>query len=199
MVRRGARGPWIATLVALVTWACLGGTASAGNGVVQGKHGLEIEGPRDRRGFFVGGGIAFGGTFFWADDFMPATRVDLALGGGLTKRFTLGVDLHVTPYLMKGVGVAFGGDIEGTGYVFRGLFLRAALGASGVPKREQTNQPDAPEGLTIGLGGAGSVGYEFFLSAAAALGIAFTYDVRWVPGSKFPRQTLLLGARFSYF
>lgn len=199
MIAAMGRGRWLATAVALATWVGVEGSASAGNGVVQGKHGLEIEGPRDHRGFFVGGGIAFGGTFFWADDFMPATRIDLSLGGGITKRFTLGVDLHVTPYLMKNGGVAFGGDVEATGYVIRGFFLRAALGASGVPKRERTDQPDAPDGITFGLGGAGSLGYEFFLSNAAALGVQFTYDVRWVPGSSYPRQTLLLGARFSYF
>jgi hypothetical protein len=196
--RRSRTAPWLVAIAIASTWAGVSATASAGNGgVVQGKQGLEIEGVHDRRGFYVGGGVAFGGTFFWSNDFLPAIKADLALGGGITKRFTLGVDLHVTPYLAKNVGVAFGGDVEGTGYVFRGLFLRAGLGVNGVPKREQTNQPE--EGLTIGLGGAGTVGYEFWLSTSAALGLGFTYDVRFVPGSKFPRQTLLVGVRFIYF
>lgn len=198
-LRGGSSAPWLAAIVAVSTWAGVSATASAHNGVVQGKRGLEIEGARDRRGFYIGPGVAFGGTFFWHDDFLPAARLDLALGGGITKNFTLGVDLHVTPYLAKDVGVAFGGDIEATGYVYRGLFLRAGLGASGVPRRERTNEPNPPKGLTVGIGGAGTVGYEFFLNATAALGVGLTYDVRYVPGSKFPRQTLLLGARFLWF
>ena len=195
--RRSRTAPWLAAIAIASACAGLSATASAGNGVVQGKNGLELEGARDRRGFYVGGGVAFGGTFFWSDDFVPAIKADLALGGGLTKRFTLGVDLHVTPYLAKNVGVAFGGDVEATGYVFRGLFLRAGLGVNGVPKREEAHQPE--DGLAFGLGGAGTLGYEFWLSTAAALGVGFTYDIRYVPGSKFPRQTLLVGVRFIYF
>jgi len=188
----------VGALVVGSTWVGVSSTASAHQGTVQGKRGLEIEGARDRRGFYIGGGLGFGGTFFWANDFLPAMRADLALGGGVTKNFTLGVDLHVTPYLARGVGVAFGGDIEATGYVFRGLFLRAGLGANGVPKRERPGQEDE-KGLTVGLGGAGTVGYEFFLNATAAMSVGLTYDARWVPGSNFPRQTLLVGARFVWF
>jgi hypothetical protein len=182
--------------------------ASAGVGVtaamesdaeaaVQGRRGIEIEGARDRRGFFAGAGLGFGGTFFWYDEFIPATRIDLVLGGGLTKRFTLGADLHVTPYLAKHVGVAFGGDIEATGYVFRGLYLRGALGASGVPRRQSVD--DGTRGLTVGLGGAFGLGYEFFVNATAAVGVGLTYDARYVPGDRFPRQSLLVGIRFSWY
>lgn len=184
--------------VATLAGVWLAAPASA-EAAVEGKRGLEIEGARDRRGFYVGGGLGFGGTFFWYDDFIPAMRMDLALGGGITKRFTLGVDLHVTPYLQRGVGVAFGGDIEGTGYVWRGLYLRAGLGASAVPKRSATMMDDDTKGLTAGLGGAFGVGYEFFLNATAALGAGITYDVRFIPGDTWPRQALLLGLRFSWY
>lgn len=188
--------------------ALLGGTLSAGAGMlvapataeaaVGGRRGVEIEGAQDRRGFFVGGGLGFGGTFFDVDDFFPAMRLDLVLGGGVTRRFTLGADLSVTPYLQKGIGVAFGGDIEGTGYVWRGLYLRGALGASGVPKRDVTMEDD-DKGLTVGLGGAAGVGYEFFLNATAAMSVGLTYDVRFIPGDRFPRQTGLVGVRFAWF
>jgi hypothetical protein len=164
---------------------------------VPGKRGLEIEGARDRRGFYIGGGVAGGGTFFYVDDFIPALRADLALGGGVTERFTLGADLHVTPYLAKGVGVAFGGDVEGTGYIWRGLYLRAALGVAGVPKRGIEDQET--EGLTVGVGGAFGFGYEFFLNSTAALGVGLTYDARFVPNSRFPRQAILVGLRFTWF
>jgi hypothetical protein len=103
----------------------------------------------------------------------------------------------VTPYLAQRGGVAFGGDIEATGFLFRGLYLRAALGAAGVPRRT-TDDPDR-KGITAGVGGAAGFGYEFFLNATAAMGAGFTYDARFVPGSKFPRQTLLVGLRFSFY
>jgi hypothetical protein len=164
---------------------------------VQGKQGIEIEGAQDRRGFFIGGGLQAGGTFFAVDDFIPAMRAELVLGGGVTKRFTLGANINVTPYLARDVGVAFGGDIEATGYLWRGFYLRGAVGLGGVPKRD----PDDPDdhGLTVGLGGAAGAGYEFFLNSTAAMSVGITYDARFVPGSRFPRQALLAGLRFVWF
>lgn len=173
------------------------GTSLSASAAVSGRRGLEIEGARDRRGFFFGGGVGFGGTFFWYDDFLPATRLDIVLGGGVAKRLTLGADLHVTPYLSRHGGVAFGGDIEATGYLFRGLYLRGALGVAGVPRR--TPEDTERRGITAGIGGALGFGYEFFLNATAAMGAGFTYDARFVPGSRFPRQTLLVGLRFSFY
>lgn len=173
------------------------GSCSEAQAAVQGSRGVEIEGARDRRGFYIGGGLGFGGTIFWIDDFVPALRTDLVLGGGVTKRFTLGADLHVTPYLARNMGVAFGGDIEATGYVWRGFYLRGGLGLGGVPKRD-TDNPEI-EGLTVGVGGTAGVGYEFFLNATAAMSVGLTYDARFVPGSRLPRQTALVGIRFIWF
>lgn len=166
---------------------------------VPGQRGMEIEGARDRRGLYVGAGLGFGGTFFWYDDFIPASRVDFAIGGGVTKRLTLGADLHLTPYLQRSVGVAFGGDIEATGYVWRGFYLRGALGVAAVPKRDPTRSFDEVKGMTVGIGGAVGLGYEFFLNATAAMSAGFTYDARFVPGDTFPRQALLVGLRFNWF
>ena len=165
---------------------------------VRGKGGgIEIEGAQDRRGFYVGTGVDFGGTFFFYDDFIPAMRMNVALGGGVTKKLTLGANLHVTPYLAPGVGVGFGGDIEGTFYVWRGFYLRSGLGASGVPRRDTAMSND--RAMTVGLGGAFGLGYEFFLNATAAMSAGFTYDARFIPGDGFPRQSLLLGVRFNWF
>ena len=194
--RRGLAAGLLFTATLTGVWLAAPASAEA---AVEGKRGLEIEGARDRRGFYVGGGMGFGGTFFYYDDFIPAMRMDLALGGGITKRFTLGADLHVTPYLQRGVGVAFGGDIEGTGYVWRGLYLRAGLGASAVPKRSATMMDDDTKGLTVGVGGAFGVGYEFWLNATAALGAGITYDARFIPHDTWPRQALLIGLRFSWY
>jgi hypothetical protein len=166
---------------------------------VPGQRGMEIEGARDRRGVYVGAGLGFGGTFFWYDDFIPATRVDFAIGGGVTKRLTLGANLHLTPYLQRSVGVAFGGDIEATGYVWRGFYLRGAMGVGAVPRRDPTRSFDEVRGMTVGIGGAAGLGYEFFLNATAAMSAGFTYDARFVPGDTFPRQALLVGLRFTWF
>ena len=185
----------LATAAASAAWLGHAGEVQA---AVRGKQGIEIEGPMDRRGFFVGAGIGFGGTFFWYDDFVPATRIDLVLGGGVTERFTLGADLHVTPYLARDVGVAFGGDVEARGYMWRGLYLGGGLGLSGVPKRSIESQPEE-RGITVGLGGKVDFGYEFFLNSTAALGVGLTYDARFVPGSRFPRQTALIGVRFAWY
>jgi hypothetical protein len=171
----------------------------AADAAVPGQRGLEIEGARDRRGLYVGAGLGFGGTFFWYDDFIPATRLDFAIGGGVTKRLTLGANLHMTPYLQRSVGVAFGGDIEATGFVWRGFYLRGALGAAAVPKRDPTRSFDEVKGMTVGLGGAVGLGYEFFLNATAAMSAGFTYDARFVPGDTFPRQALLVGLRFTWY
>lgn len=166
---------------------------------VSGQRGLEVEGARDRRGLYVGAGLGFGGTFFWYDDFIPATRLDFAIGGGVTKRLTIGADLHLTPYLQRSVGVAFGGDIEATGYVWRGFYIRTGLGVAAVPKRDPVRSFDEVKGMTVGVGGSLGLGYEFFLNSTAAMGAGFTYDARFVPGDSFPRQALLVGLRFSWF
>ena len=172
---------------------------SEAQAAVRGKRGIEIEGARDRRGFYIGSGVGFGGTFFYYDDFIPAMRLDVALGGGVTKKFTLGADLHVTPFLAPRVGVGFGGDIEGTFYVWRGLYLRSGLGVAGVPKRRSADAEEDERGMTVGLGGAFGLGYEFFLNSTAAMSTGFTYDARFIPGDGFPRQSLLLGVRFNWF
>lgn len=165
---------------------------------VRGRSGIEIEGAQDRRGFYIGGGLGFGGTFFYTNDFVPASRLNFHLGGGVTKRFLLGADLHVTPYLQRRVGVAFGGDIEATGILWRGLYVRGGLGLTGVPQRDVAAMVNrrAP---SVGLGGKVGAGYEFFLNSSAAMGVGVTYDARFVSGDTFPRQTALIGLRFTWY
>ena len=96
----------------------------AANASVVGRNGVEIEGAQDRRGFFVGAGIGFGATFFDSplfartyrdqNKFIPAGRLELALGGGVTKRFTLGANLYLGTYASPKFGpkILFGGDID---------------------------------------------------------------------------------------
>ncbi len=171
---------------------------SEASAAVRGKQGIEIEGAQDRRGFYIGGGLGFGGTFFFVDDFIPATRMELDFGGGVTENFTLGASLNVMPYLARGSGVAFGGDVEATGYMWRGFYARGGLGFAGVPRADEESG-DARPGLSMGLGGKAEAGYEFWVSATAAMGVGVTYDARFVPGTTYPRQTLLIGLRVTRF
>jgi len=198
--RRRRRRAWSTLLsvgvVAGGAWLAAPTEASA---AVQGRRGIEIEGARDRRGLYVGGGFGFGGTFFYYDDFIPATRLDFNIGGGVSERLTIGANLHLTPYLKRGVGVAFGGDVELTGYVWRGFYLRGALGVAAVPRRDPTRSFDEVDGMTVGVGGAAGLGYEFWLNSTAAMSAGVTYDARFVPGDTFPRQAALVGLRFTWF
>jgi len=98
----------------------------------------------------------------------------------------------------RDVGVAFGGDVEARGYMWRGLFLGGGIGLSGVPKRSIVAGSEE-KGITVGLGGKVDFGYEFWLNSTAALGVALTFDARFVPGSRFPRQTALIGVRFAWY
>ena len=118
---------------------------------------------------------------------------------GIREPLELGVrELERSAGLVQSVlRLAFGGDIEATGFVFRGLYLRGALGVSGVPRQEHVD--DGLRGLTVGLGGAFGAGYEFFINSTAAVGVGLTYDARYVPGSIFPRQSLLVGIRFTWY
>ena len=183
----------LASFALPVAFACAAYSwGSAARASVVGSQGIEIEGPRDRRGFYIGPGLGFGVTAFGTDPFADV-RFDLALGGGVTKNFTLGVDLHFTPYLAAGVGVGFGGDIEATGYVWRGMYVRGALGGVGIPRTADD------DGFGGGLGGVIGVGYEFFLNQTAALGIGLNYELRWIPGDSLPLQGGFVGARITWY
>lgn len=169
--------------------------ARAGLGVT-GKEGIEIEGPRDRRGFYIGPDVAFAATFF-GSDLMPSMKIGLSLGGGVTKRITLGANVHVSPYLRSGGYVGFGGDIELTGFVVQGFYLRLGVGGMAMPKGPDDN------GLTGGVGGRPGLGYEFFLNQSAALGVGLDYDIRIVPenaqGELEARHGILAGLRFTWY
>ncbi len=175
----------------------------AANASVVGRNGIEIEGAQDRRGFFVGAGIGFGATFFDSplfartyrdqNKFIPAGRLELALGGGVTKRFTLGANLYLGTYASPKFGpkILFGGDIESYAYVIKGLFIRTGLGVSGVPAGDGSR-------TRLGLGGVLGVGYEFWLNQTAALAVNLNYDLRVVPGDGL-RHTPYVGLRFAWF
>ena len=170
---------------------------------VVGRKGIEIEGPQDRRGFYVGAGIGFGATFFDSplfartyrdqNKFIPSGRLELALGGGVTKRFTLGANLYLGTFASPKFGpkLLVGGDVEGYIYVVKGFFIRTGLGAAGVPAGDGSR-------TKLGLGGLLGLGYEFWLNQSAALAVHINYDVRAVPGDGL-RHTPYVGLRFAWF
>jgi hypothetical protein len=170
---------------------------------VVGRNGVEIEGAQDRRGFYVGAGIGFGASFFDSplfartyrdqNKFIPAGRLELALGGGVTKRFTLGANLYVGTYASPKFGpkILFGGDVESYAYVVKGFFVRTGLGVAGVPAGDGSH-------TRLGLGGLLGLGYEFWLNQSAALAVNINYDLRAVPGDGL-RHTPYVGLRFAWF
>ncbi|MCB9749527.1 MAG: hypothetical protein H6713_05915 [Myxococcales bacterium] len=178
-----------ATLVAGL-FALAPGEAAAS---VMGRQGVEIEGPNDRRGFFVGAGATFGASYLTIDQsVIPPLRADLVFGGGISKNFTLGINAYVGGYATSRPGskVLFGGDIEGTGFLVKGLFLRVGLGGAGMP--------DSRGRLSAGLGGKAGIGYEFWLNSTAAMAIDLTYDIRYVPEDGL-RHSALVGFRFLWY
>ena len=144
-------------------------TASA---AVEGKQGLEIEGPRDRRGFMGGVGAGFGATYI-TDGFVPAPRFEFVLGGGITKRLTLGADMFFAKYLGAGEGWAVGGDFEVSWFIIKGLFIKGGGGIHAVPLQR------ADRRFGYGVGGKGGIGYEFWINSTAAFQLSAEYDYRY--------------------
>lgn len=185
---------------AAALWAA---TTSVAHASVVGRHGVEIEGPQDRRGFFVGAGIGFGATFFAsplfastykdASNVIPSGRLELTLGGGVSKNITLGVNLYGGFFSNTRFGThpLFGGDVEGRFYVIKGFHIRTGLGAAGVPSGDGSK-------VKFGVGGLLGLGYEFWLNQTAALAVTVNYDLRAVPGDGL-RHTPYLGVRFAWY
>lgn len=188
--------------VAVAYTTCMA-AASEAEAAVVGRHGIEIQGPQDRRGFYIGAGIGFGATFFAsplfrstyqdASNVIPSGRLELSLGGGVSKNITLGVNLYGGFFSNTRFGThpLFGGDVEGYFFVLKGLFIRTGLGAAGVP---------SGDGKTVkfGVGGLLGLGYEFWLNQTAALAVHVNYDLRAVPGDGL-RHTPYLGVRFAWY
>lgn len=192
-------------MLAAVAGLYVGGMALPGRAEasVVGRQGIEIEGAQDRRGFYIGAGLGFGASFFASPLFastykdsanvIPAGRLELSLGGGVTKRFTLGANLYIGTYASAKFGPKplFGGDVEGYGFIVKGLFVRTGLGLAGVPAGDFRS-------IKLGLGGLLGLGYEFWLNQTAALAVSLNYDLRAVPGDGL-RHTPYVGLRFAWY
>ncbi len=177
-------------------------TPSNAHASVNGKRGVEIEGGKDRRGVMGGLGVGALNTVFLVDGtdsgpgarLAPAPEFNAIVGGGVTKRFTLGVRMSLAVFAAPKIAgaVAAGGDVEATGYVFKGLYLRGGLGLMAIPRGWDSKR------MTAGPGGRFGIGYEFFLNQTAAMDVGLSYDIRITPEVQ-PRHSVFLGMRFMFY
>jgi hypothetical protein len=178
----------------------LAAPSSAEAAVRGGKHGIEFEGAMDRRGVYIGPGVFFGFSGM-KGTIVPDVGLNLAFGGGVSKRVLLGINVHGAKYLGRAEGASswmFGGDFEFHGYAWQGLYVRTGLGGVGLPAGDPRNT------LVVGLGGNVGVGYEFWLNATAAASVGLTYDLRYIAGERelVPdpiRHTGMVGMRFTFY
>ncbi|EDM75862.1 hypothetical protein PPSIR1_33636 [Plesiocystis pacifica SIR-1] len=209
MTRHFGSSPLARPLLALAPLA-LGGALSLGLMVAApgeaqaavrgGPNGIEFEGAQDRRGVYLGPGVYFGSSFM-KDTIVPDVGLSFSFGGGVSKRFLLGVNLHGAKYLGRQEGASswvFGGDFEAQAFAWRGLYIRTGLGGQGLPAGDPNNT------LTVGVGGNVGVGYEFWLNATAAASVGITYDGRYVTGAEElvpdrARHSGMVGMRFTFY
>lgn len=175
----------VASLVAVAS-CLLAGTARADDPV----RAASYETP-PRKGFYAEMS-ARPGVVVVRDGAVPTLRTHLTVGGGLTDRFKLGMQLSVGGYLNGVKKPILGFDTVATGYLWRGLYLRAGVGlvsrvpltAAGVDSRPA-------------YGGLAGVGYEWTLHKGASLGLGADLDVRATTDRHIARG-LFVGLHFAF-
>lgn len=142
----------------------------------------------ERKGFFAGMGVASGATVF-SDAFVPSIGYRFELGGGLTHRFTLGFAGGITGHLGMKKDTAGALDIVARGFLLRGLFLEAGLGAtSHAPIPNHIKRP--------GFGGFLGLGYEFRPLKVLGVALSMQFDNRIRTDGRIVQGVLLnLGFR----
>lgn len=144
-----------------------------------------------RKGFYAEMSVRPGGVAV-RDGVVPALRTHLTIGGGLTDRFKLGMQLSITSYLNGAKKPAVGFDTIATGYVWRGLYVRAGAGVvSALPV-----SADGPA-TRPGFGGLAGLGYEWTLHKAAALGLGVDLDLR-ATTDRHVARAFFVGLHFAF-
>lgn len=119
--------------------------------------------------------------------FVPTIAVDWGFSGGITDRFTLGVQASLIGYL--GLKAGGGADIVAERFFGRGFYLHAALGAQAkLPAR-------AADVQRAGVGGFGGLGYEFRVFKRMGVALGVDYDAR-VRTDGVYTQMVLMGLSF---
>jgi len=146
-----------------------------------------------RKGIVIGVGVSPGVALLMPRGFVPVTRLHYIIGGAITDRFTLGVDIGGTAILSERTiatknKLGFNADVVGTGFIGRGFTVRAGLGvASHAPAL-------AFDPFKAGVGGVAGLGYEFRVMERMGLGLGLDYDLR-VRTDGIPVQTVTFGLR----
>ncbi len=145
----------------------------------------------ERKGFY--GEIALRpGIVVLRDGLVPALRHHFAFGAGLTDRFKLGMSLQLGGYLEGNRKPVLGMDVLATGYLWRGLYLRAGFGV--------VNRLPLAKGLAEtrpGYGGTAGLGYEWTVKKGAGIGLGADFDARLISAHQV-RHAVTVGLHFHF-
>lgn len=145
----------------------------------------------ERKGFY--GEIALRpGAVVLREGLVPALRHHFAFGAGLTDRFKLGTSLQIGGYLGMNSKPVLGIDVLATGYVWRGLYVRAGFGlVNRLPLRVGSSNTAPGYGGTVGLG------YEWVVKKGAGIGLGADFDGRLIAPREL-RQTFTVGLHLHF-
>ena len=144
-----------------------------------------------RKGFY--GELALRpGAVVVPNGLVPALRHHLSFGAGLTDRFKLGMSLQIGGYFGAIRKPVFGMDVLATGYVWRGLYLRAGFGVVNRLPLSINSSNTAP-----GYGGTVGLGYEWTVKKTAGIGLGADFDGRMITRHE-SRQTFTVGLHFHF-
>lgn len=144
-----------------------------------------------RKGFYAEMSVRPGGVAV-RDGLVPMMRTHLTLGGGITDRFKLGMQLSLGGYMNGVKKPAIGFDTIATGYVWRGLYVRVGAGLlSRVPLTAEGSDSRPA------YGGLAGVGYEWVMHKGASLGLGADLDVRATTDRHLARG-FLVGLHFAF-
>ena len=145
----------------------------------------------ERKGFY--GEIALRpGFVVLRDGLVPALRHHFVFGAGLTDRFKLGMSLQLGGYLESNHKPVFGTDVLATGYLWRGMYLRAGFGlVNRLPLAKGSSQ------TRPGYGGTAGFGYEWTVKKAVGIGLGADFDVRLID-TRQVRHTFTAGLHFHF-
>lgn len=144
-----------------------------------------------RKGFYAEMALRPGGVAV-RDGLVPAMRTHLTIGGGLTDRFKLGMQLSIGGYMNGVKNPAVGFDTIATGYVWRGLYLRAGAGLVSRIPLQAAGAASRP-----GYGGVVGLGYEWTLKKGAGLGLGADLDLRTTTDRHIARG-FFVGLHFAF-
>ncbi len=144
-----------------------------------------------RKGFYAEIAVRPGATVL-RDGLMPMVRHHLTIGAGLSDRFKLGTSFHVGAYLGAIKKPVLGVDVIATGYLWRGLYVRAGFGVVNRLPLLRGSDATAP-----GYGGLAGFGYEWKMAKAAGIGLGADFDARMIHPREV-RHSFFVGLHFHF-